>query len=90
MAWNGINGEVTTKMAYDSLLFDKSFGQKKWWYYGFWKWHLPLKVKLFCWLMLENKFLTRYNYLKRGGNWPNICILCYMVAKSIDQLMVHY
>lgn len=45
-SWNDINGEVTSNMVYDALLFDKSFGQKKWWYYGFWKWHLPLKIKL--------------------------------------------
>lgn len=39
--------------------------------------------------MLENKILTWDNFLKRGGNGPNVCILCFMDVESVDHIMIH-
>ena len=57
------------------MLSDMGTGRDFWWYNALWKWFIPLKVKLLCWLMMENKILTWDKYLKRGGFGPNVCIL---------------
>ena len=54
-----------------------------------WKWNYPTKVKLFCWIALENKLLTWDNYIKRGGVGPNICLLFFKEEKYIDHLLVN-
>lgn len=63
--------------------------KNKWWCRMLWKWHLPLKLKLFCWLMIENKILTIENYMRRGGMGPNIYLLCCNDVETIVHLMVH-
>ena len=61
-------------------MFDLS---NKWWNLSLWKWHVPLKIKLFCWLSMENKILTGDNYMKKGGIRPNICLLCYKEEENM-------
>jgi hypothetical protein len=40
--------------------------------------------------MLANKILTWDNYIKRGGEGPNICALCHLDVEVMDHLMIHY
>ena len=49
---------------------------------------LPLKLKLFCWIMMENKIITIANYMRRGSIDPNMCLLCFREAETIVHLMV--
>jgi hypothetical protein len=49
---------------------------------------MPLKVKLFCWLMFENKILTWDNLTKRGMIGPSRCALCGAKEESLNHLMV--
>ena len=58
-----MTGEITTKLAYDSLFYNMRDSKRNWWYEALLEWNIPLKIKLFCWLMLENKILT----------WDNLC-----------------
>lgn len=88
-SWNEENGELTAKLAYDAILFTLLNTQRNWWHFSYWKWHIPLMIKLFCWLMLENKILTWDNYVKRGGVGPIICVLCHLDVESVDHLMIH-
>ena len=41
-----------------------------------WTWNCPLKIKIFLWLLLEDKLLTWNNILKRGWQGPGLCLLC--------------
>ena len=61
-------GIPTTKVAYVALLEESSNLVSKWWCKQLWKGNLPLKIKFFLWLALENKFLTQENFQKRRNN----------------------
>lgn len=75
-------------MAYISLLEEERIGASKWWHKSVWKGILPLKIKCFLWLTLENKILTQDNYQKRGSVIVNCCILCGAALESMDHLLV--
>ena len=58
------------------LVFFMLEANNKWWYMTLWKWYVPQKIKLFSWLLLENKTLTWDNSAKKGGNWTkHLCSL---------------
>jgi ribonuclease HI len=46
------------------------------WRKALWDWDCPLKVKLFTWLLLENKILSWEIVQCRGFSGPGICPLC--------------
>jgi hypothetical protein len=54
-----------------------------------WKWDCPLKIKLFAWLVAENKILTWKNLQKRGWVGPRICHLCKGKRESGKHLFVN-
>jgi hypothetical protein len=54
-----------------------------------WNWHIPMRIKLFCWLVFENRILTWDNMSKRGLYGPSRCVLCGEGEESIKHLMVH-
>lgn len=70
--------QVTAKLSYNVIVLAFLHNQKKWWFYSFWKWCVPLKFKLLCWLMLKKKILKWHNFVKRGGTSPRICVLCIL------------
>jgi hypothetical protein len=51
-------------------------GEEKKFWYELWEWKLPLKVKVFIWLLLEERILTWDNLTKRGFQGRSICVLC--------------
>jgi hypothetical protein len=59
------------------------------WRKKLWKWDCPLKIKLFAWLVVENKILTWKNLQKRGWVGPGICHLCKGKRESGKHLFVH-
>jgi hypothetical protein len=42
-----------------------------------WDWDLAPKLKLFTWLIMENKILTWDNLQHRGWSGPSIFSLCF-------------
>ena len=86
-SWNTINGEINANYSFDSMLSNLGTGLECWWYRYLWKWLIPLKIKLLCWLMMENKILTWDNFIRKEGNGPNICSLCFMDAESVEHFM---
>jgi hypothetical protein len=75
-SWNTKGGQVNAKQAYEIQSLDDNEVCQNEWYLELWKWKIPLKVKLFCWLMFENKILTWDNLTKRGIIGPSRCVLC--------------
>jgi hypothetical protein len=55
-----------------------------------WNWQIPLRIKLFCWLMFENIILTWDNLSKRGFFGPSRCVLCGEREESLKHLMVEF
>ncbi len=65
----------------DSGVADKRFVQ-------LWKVNLPLKVKIFVWLVLRWRALTDDILLKRGWNGASNCVLCLGAIETADHLFV--
>jgi hypothetical protein len=51
-----------------------------------WKTRLPHKIKVFLWLVLHNKILTRDNLRKRSWKGPLNYVFCGL-SESIDHLL---
>nr|CAD1842587.1 unnamed protein product [Ananas comosus var. bracteatus] len=54
-----------------------------------WKTKTPLKVKIFGWLVLLRKVLTKDNLSKRGWSGEVTCALCLDEPESIDHLFLN-
>ena len=55
-AFNAREGQVTAKLAHRSIILNNSYSETKWWMHWLWKGSVPLKIKLFSWLCLKNKY----------------------------------
>jgi hypothetical protein len=58
------------------------------WYKELWNWQVPLKIKLFIFLMLEKRILTWENQFKRGFSRPSRCVLCGKDEEYVHHLFV--
>ncbi len=63
----------------DSGVIDERFAH-------LWKLNLPLKVKIFVWLVLRRRMLTADLLLKRGWNGNGNCALCLGANETADHL----
>ena len=52
-----------------------------------WGVRLPLKVKIFLWLVLKGKILTKDNLLRRGWSGDEACVFCGM-DENINHLFL--
>jgi hypothetical protein len=77
--------EVNAKLTYKVQVMEGREVETKFWYSEIWEWKLPLKVKLFVWLLLEQRILTWDNLIKNGFIGPNICVLC----KESKETLLH-
>ena len=55
-------GYPTIKIVHLALIEDDGVLVTKWWHKYVWKGNLPLKIRCFLWLALENKLLTKDNF----------------------------
>jgi hypothetical protein len=53
-----------------------------------WKWNVPLKIKLFTWLLAENKILSWEILQRRGFSGPGICLLCKLNVETTQHLFL--
>jgi ribonuclease HI len=84
-SWDTKEGQVTSKLAYKVQMLEGRGEETKFWYTEIWEWQLPIKVKLFIWLLLEQRILTWDNLIKRGFQGPSLCVLC----KDSEETMLH-
>lgn len=86
LIWEGNpSGSYSTASGYNSLwnLKEKPLWAKAW---------LPgltPKIKIFFWLMLQDKILTLDNLAKRGQYIPNRCILCKHYLEMVNHIFIH-
>ncbi len=65
----------------DSGVVDGRFDQ-------LWKLKIPLKVKIFVWLVLRRRVLTVDLLLKRGWSGVDHCVMCRGAPESVDHLFL--
>jgi hypothetical protein len=58
------------------------------WRKALWDWDCPLKVKLFTWLLVENKILSWEILQRRGFSGPGICPLCKNQTETTQHLFM--
>lgn len=54
-----------------------------------WKVDCPLKIKLFTWLLIENRVLVWPNLQTRGWEGPSRCYLCLLQCETISHLFIY-
>jgi hypothetical protein len=57
-------------------------------YQQLWKADCPVKIKLFCWLLVENRVLVWENLQVHGWEGPSRCYLCLQQNESITHLFI--
>ena len=79
---------VTSSLAYElivsaheSLSTNKTMVQ-------IWNFNIPLKLKCFVWLILENRINTLDILSRKGWIGPSRCCLCLNVQESINHIFV--
>ncbi|OAY77330.1 Serine/threonine-protein kinase STY46 [Ananas comosus] len=79
------DGKFTVKSAY-SMLNDGGLrdGRSS----KIWRIRVPLKVKVFSWIVLKKRPLTADNLLKRGWTGNTVCVLCGTEEETVDHLFV--
>jgi hypothetical protein len=87
-SWDTKGGQVNAKQAYEVQMMENVEVEPNYWYVELWTWQLPLKVKLFIWLMLEQRILTWENLVKRGIYGPSRCVLCGNDEETVYHLFV--
>jgi hypothetical protein len=91
LMWTGgdNSGFLSVKNAYNALLSTLRMQPVGGWRLKLWKWDLPLKIKLFIWLAVENKILSWDNLQQKGWEGPSRCQLCKKDSENISHLFIH-
>lgn len=84
-SWNSRDGSISAHSAYEAVCYTNQV-DGKWWHHACWQWRILLKVKIFSWLLLEEKILIWDNLHKRGFHGPNICPFCHLDSESFHHL----
>jgi hypothetical protein len=76
LKWTGgdYSGQLTVKNVYDALETKQWKNSIGGWRKILWLWDCPLKIKLFVWLVAENKILTWENLQLRGHIGPGLML----------------
>jgi hypothetical protein len=77
----GISGQFRVKDFYLQMRAEGSFPQK-----FLWKTKIPMKVRIFLWLIIKCSVLTKDNLLRRGWTGDPHCHFCSK-NESIDHLL---
>jgi hypothetical protein len=86
--WNRSTGEVTTNLAYQSILYLNQMEERRWWYKSIWKVNIPVKMICFVWLCLKDCILSGVNYKKIEGKGPYACSLCLRDEETTTHLFL--
>jgi hypothetical protein len=88
--WTGgdSSGNLTAKNVYRALAIKCWANTSERWRLKIWRGDCPLKLKLFAWLLFENKLLLWSNLQSRGWEGPGRCILCKTHSESIAHVFI--
>jgi hypothetical protein len=57
-SWDSKGGKVSAKQAYEVQFLDDNDDVSEDWLNDVLKWQIPMRTKLFIWLLIENRILT--------------------------------
>ena len=83
-----MNVVVTTKLAYNVTLEECGDSDPPFWEKSIWHWRIPLKLKIFIWLSLNNKALTCDNLQKQNKSRTGRCVLCKANEENINHFLI--
>ena len=81
-------GVITAILAYAEIVLSSIVLMSNWWNTILWNQAAPLKVKKFCWLVLEHKILSWDNLIKRGFAGPSIFSLYSKAKGTVNNLFI--
>jgi hypothetical protein len=89
--WAGgdATGSITVKNIYAALQQQLNSGVEIPWIQQIWNWKVPLKLKLFTWLVGKERILTWDALQRRGWEGPGICLLCNNAPEDLHHLLIH-
>nr|KUM45132.1 hypothetical protein ABT39_MTgene3632 [Picea glauca] len=82
-------GSIIVKNIYAALQQQHNSGVEIPWIQQLWNWKVPLKLKLFTWLIGKERILTWDAFQRRGWEGPGICLLCNNAPEDLQHLLVH-
>jgi hypothetical protein len=90
LLWTGgdQSGSLTAKNVYHALATFYWSHNKSNRYQQIWKADCPVKLKLFFWLLVENRVLVWANLQARGWEGPSRCYLCQQQSETIPHLFI--
>jgi hypothetical protein len=90
LIWTGgdKSGIISVRNIYKALTEEIWPTRDQTWRTRLWKWKCPLKLKLFTWLLTENKLLVWDILQSKGWSGPNRCILCKENSETSYHLFV--
>jgi len=65
-SWDNKLGKVFAKQAYEVQFLEDLEEEQNEWMRDIWNWHIPFRIKLFFWFMIENKIITWDNLITVG------------------------
>jgi hypothetical protein len=91
LKWTGgdYSGQLTVKNVYNAIATKQWIKTIGGWRKKLWLWDCPQKIKLFVWLVVENKILTWENLQLRGHIGPGLCHLCKSNWETANHLFVN-
>jgi hypothetical protein len=91
LLWAGgdASGSITVKNIYAALQHQLISEVDIPWIQHLWNWKVPLKLKLFSWLVGKEKILTWEALQRRGWEGPGICLLCKNAPEDLQHLLIH-
>jgi hypothetical protein len=92
MVWkrNTSMGIMTGKNTYDAIKTNIWTRSTNWCHNAMWKWDMILKIKVFTWLLMENRILTWENLQIRGWKVSRICAMCKKDIDTSQHLMLYF
>jgi zinc-binding in reverse transcriptase len=82
--WN-TNEIFSTKSCYSWIEFG---GVRHSSFNSIWSAYIPLKIKIFLWLVKQNKILTKDNLARKGWIGNQQCIFC-QCSETVEHLFIH-
>jgi len=83
------SGIIFAKNVYVALATKLWSRSENWLHSSVWKWDLSPNIKLFSWLLLENRILTWEILQHRGFSSPRVCALYLLDSETSVHLMLH-
>jgi len=82
------NEQILVKDIYKHISHGHGLNDNAFWFHNRWIWDIPLKLKCFMWLVVQNNIFTWDNIHKRGFEDLGRCSLCKEDLEDVENLFL--